>query len=133
MINQFIPYSLALHFRIIGFKEKCFAFFDDDGTFFLPIHDNSDQPDDFGQASQDYKIAAPTFQQAIDWVLNQKGIFIEIFRSSITFKDNIRKYQFNLESIDLDDYIYQSVDEDLFYEKYEDARLAALETAVGFI
>ncbi len=64
MKHLFLPYELAVIAKEKGYDEECFASYREDGSI------QFDDPEGFG------KWAAPIYQQIIDWLYEEYGIWI---------------------------------------------------------
>jgi hypothetical protein len=142
MKKQFCTYEISLKLKELGFDEKCMA------TYMLhacgdvnPFEYNLDYATKVqlhhGLCSKnsDYIndwIAAPLWQQVIDWFRDVHNLEINVFKSIIKcYHDNelaLPHYCFDIEDAFQysDDYIYQSIDHDLKYHTYQEAREAAI-------
>lgn len=78
MKNQFVTYKIALKLKELGFNEKCIATFDEDENFELQ---NFEQNYD---TFPSHIIAAPLWQQVIEWLDNKDIHIIIYFPQSIS-------------------------------------------------
>jgi hypothetical protein len=73
MKSQFVPYDIAVKLKEVGFHENCFGWWQ--GKKICSYTGS-------GEEVKGYKlkahILAPTYQQAIDWFRQNKGITLEI-------------------------------------------------------
>ena len=53
--------------------------------------------------------------------------------SIISFEDGINRYQFRVDDIVVNDYLYHSVDDNLFFVAYEDAETACLKKLIEIL
>jgi len=71
MENLFVKYNSSLELKKLGYNEQCFGFWSSKNTYRRFVNDsmcNSDVINMFGDEA-DEAPAAPTYEQAIDWLL----------------------------------------------------------------
>lgn len=103
MTDQFATYEMALKLKELGFKEKCFTSYDEEGKLishyrleideikplakFKLLEELPDRPTYcINPLDSDY-VAAPLYQQVLKW-LRDKKIFIEIVTGENDNKEN---------------------------------------------
>lgn len=118
MKEQFIPYNLVLQLKEKGFNEQCLAFYNGVGDNMLqPVDTDFINFRNIGNC-----VAAPLFQQVMDWFREEHYIDI-----TIEYGGKPRMY-----AVFVKDWIYEnSKDRQLF--TYNDARIAAIEKALILI
>jgi hypothetical protein len=75
MEEEFVPYEIALNLREKGFDKQCFAYFDGEKEI-QPIDTDFKNFRSIGEC-----IAAPLWQQVIDWFREKRNIHIVIARN----------------------------------------------------
>ena len=126
MKEQFVTYEIALKLKELGFGEECLARYEE---YELVIS----QSNLIGKRKF---IQAPLWQQVIDWFRNEKNLEINITQWGVKvyIKDILQPpyYIFDIETAKQynDDWIYQSVNDDLEYKTYEEAREASILKAI---
>src|ERR1039457_228403 len=85
MTKLFVPYKLAEDLKKIGFDEPCLAMYSDENLD-MWLQDQYDlrsegEEDGFQFKNSDYDdsryVAAPLYQQVIDWFYEKHNIYIE--------------------------------------------------------
>lgn len=90
MKNLFVPFDIAKKLKIVGFNELCLAFYYNNGdiTQFNLGEDISGKRN-VNLSSKDF-VAAPLWQQVIDWLREEKGIHFEIIESNGIYSFTIK-------------------------------------------
>ena len=90
MKELFVPYHIALALKEKGFSEPCLGFYsssanagDNDFSqfWFAAILDQIDHLPNIVKSEQftnQQSCIAPTWQQAVDWLLNKHGLYIQL-------------------------------------------------------
>ena len=92
MNKQFVTYEIALALRELGFNEECLAIYykdDNPKRLLFSIEEKySSNPEVAKHQSRDvirninfekgWAIKAPLWQQAVEWLMNEKSIFIDL-------------------------------------------------------
>jgi hypothetical protein len=83
MKEQFCNYDIALKLKELGFDEPCIAFFNTSSITSLCFCDVfgfviEHEGDEYIKNSDEYKVAAPMWQQTIDWFREKHGLIIYI-------------------------------------------------------
>lgn len=98
MENHFANFETSKMLKEIGFDEPCFAWFNYDGEFVMRQVFTETHGKYYGIEKQDCleeHTLAPLWQQAEEWLWNNKKISIEIERVSIhTALYKVRVYQY---------------------------------------
>lgn len=139
MEKQFVTYEIALDLKKLGFKDKCMASYytydienfkkgeyDMRGKFEC---DYSTEDQYIINTDKTYYVAAPLWQQVIDWFRDIKKIDIEITRVFIDHKISYTIYIRNIIGITLFTTWYQITEENVIYT-FQDARKLAIEKAI---
>jgi hypothetical protein len=83
MKKEFIPYEQALALRELGFDEKCFTWYWDDGNLYegLTLGNHRDQ---------NGCLSAPLYQQAFRWFRNAHSLcsHVRMYDGEFTFEIN---------------------------------------------
>lgn len=83
MKKQFVTYKIALALKELGFDEKCFGWYDNEGRFFFPSNNTLHTRNSKVEGRSDNIITAPLWQQVIDWLREEYNIYINVL--PITF------------------------------------------------
>lgn len=75
MKHLFVSYELALKLREKGFDEECLGVFHQGGNLKVTVQANFPRKN---SELVEYMIAAPLFQQAVDWFREKHGVDIDI-------------------------------------------------------
>lgn len=82
MNKDFVPFELAAKLKEKGFREKCIAFYTSTKTFYYNntnvCADVTDLLDCCNAVEEFDDIDAPTISQVLEWLREEKKIFIEI-------------------------------------------------------
>lgn len=117
MEKEFIPYTLALELKSLGFDEPCFATYDEDRNFELQ---------DFLQTYETFPshiVAAPTFSQAFRFFREKYGLHSYIEPVLVEKANSPIKYDYViLEVSHQNDLEYNN----LPYHTFEEAESACL-------
>lgn len=76
MQEQFVTYEIALAIKELGFDERCFGWYDKDKRFFFPANNTLHTKN--SKVEKLSIIAAPLWQQIIDWFRKKYDIHISI-------------------------------------------------------
>lgn len=89
MEKEFVPYTLALEMKSIGFNEACFGFYDDISKDFYQSYTHTLSNNNIKNITK-----APLYQQAINflYICSNKQIDIEL-KGSDTYEERIRKIE----------------------------------------
>ena len=134
MQEQFVNYEIALALKELGFNEQCLACYTPHlgkGIFELIGKGFSNEGSAFNErfvkAHAVNGCSAPLYQQVIDWFIKEHDLTISIFKWSVKYylNDELQTPRF-LFDIDTygdysDDWVYQSINDDLKYESYHEA------------
>ena len=134
MKEQFVTYEITLKLKELGFNEECLAAFSDDEYHDLLHLCENHTEGNFTIESSRYRIKAPLWQQAIDWFLKKKHLYIDI-----TFKEvkgpkieGINSVYFDIEIYSIfggdawKKYRFSEISDDYYYAR-EQAILKAIE------
>ena len=147
--KEFVEYEIAKDLKELGFKEKCLLINMGEYLFmgsgspksnFKYVFKN-DYPAYLGNgvSHPEYEINIPLYQQVIDWLIKEHNLFIDIFKWSVKYyiNDELQspRFLFDIDTYNdySDDWIYQSVNDDLKYETYQEAREAAIIKCIEII
>ena len=131
MEKQFVTYEIALKLKELGFDEKCFGLFKNE-KFYRDFE--VFQWQNFSDC-----IKAPLWQQVISWLKNECKLEIEVFKWVAKCYHNEElatpHYLFDIDKAfeHTNDWIYQSINDDLKYHTYEEAREQAILKAIELI
>ena len=147
MEKEFVTYEIAKDLKELNFNAPCVMYYKDYGK----LHDKHDlwNPGQDGDTTAidsleldnmlHYEYLAPLWQQAIDWLIKEHNLFIDIFKWSVKYyiNDELQspRFLFDIDTYNdySDDWIYQSVNDDLKYETYQEAREAAIIKCIEII
>lgn len=137
-MKDFVPFGLAIKLREKGFREDCIAYYHTDGELLY----NSDEyrGGDYRSLLMSYnslpknpigceQIDAPTIHQVLNWLREEKNMYIEMFLYNRTYSYFVK----SITKISEDDHFHQCLNEDttdIEYETYEDAALAGIEYVI---
>lgn len=87
MEKEFVPYELALKLKELGFREKCFGYWNKGELMSFKQEPNSS----FYAINikHSVRISAPLWQQAFDWFKVNKNLYADIYRTDKVFSANI--------------------------------------------
>ena len=79
MKEQFCTYEIALQLKELGFDERCFGCWEDNTEYGIPfiVGYDLDTPEYYNL--KENCVAAPLWQQVIDWFRNLHGVIIEVY------------------------------------------------------
>lgn len=120
----FVPYEIGLKLKEKGFNEQCLAFFNGVGDDMIQPIDT----DFINYRSIGDCVAAPLWQQVIDWLREKHGYIINI--DYFPLPEHIKSLQpwtSELYSISEFDYIIEIYDRDTYEKAREQVILKALE------
>lgn len=89
----FVPYEIAKQLKEMGFDWPCLAIFK--YKDFITVQDYNLNPCTNTDLDSEFHIAAPLFQQVVDWLREEKKITI-----IINHIDNTKRFQFDYEIMD---------------------------------
>lgn len=139
--KQFVTYEIALKLKELGFEKKFLAYYYtlDGNNYEFALEEEFNFIDSDLNIGRNFSLGAPLWQQAISFLRYKYNIEIEVFKSIIKFYngDELEKphYQFNIDKAfeHASDYIYQSIDDNLTYKTFEEARKQAILEAINII
>ena len=126
MDKEFVPYTLALKLKALGYDETCFGYYDTDGLqvsthYWYPKNKNTSFPE--SQTTNNPKISAPTFSQAFRWFREKYQLHSTITSiSQESWQWHIQKPGQQLGKL---------YDEDFY--TYEEAELACLDKLIEIV
>lgn len=137
MEKEFVPYSLAVRMKKLGFDEPCFAAYSDVDNLFIYWDDLASTDELFTSQTYcegfDYECLAPTFSQAFRWFREKYNLHQSIIKYS---SSKIHWCQIEMISDKKD----RSGEYEVIYAtslsnftKYRDAELACLEKLIEIV
>lgn len=145
--NSFVSFEIAKLLEEIGFIEECFGYYSiqHDDSYFLCVYMHEDTSIECGNFLN--SIEAPTWSQVIDWFRNEKKLEINVFKWVVHCyhkEDNpngecevlaLPHYIYDIERAFeyTDDWEYQSLDDELKFHTYEEARISAILKAIEIV
>ncbi len=105
MKESCVPFNIAKQLKIKGFKEKCFAFYEDDGEFLYSngTHEfNGTWLISSKEGSSDLYYTAPLYQTVVDWLREKYDIEIRVNHNKFIKESHGSKdieYEFEVRSI----------------------------------
>ena len=134
MKNQFVPYSIALALKELGFDEPCIAFYKGETLLSEFILDNS-RTVFYTQIADTIinsnEISAPLWQQVIDWCRKKHQTIIAIH--AYHDLDAVDKVNQILWDFTLWDEEWNDVSDYTYYHSYEEAREQAVLEAIKLL
>jgi len=136
MKNNFVSYEIALALKELGFNEECFTYYDGFGIMDLDLLYSpwvNSERDTIGFTS------APLYQQVFEWFIKEHNMFIDVFKWSVKYYVNDEllspRFLFDIDTYNeySDDWIYQSINDELKYASYYEAREAAILKTIDLI
>ena len=137
--DNFVTFEIAKSLSEIGFNEECLGYYSEqfDYSNLLCIYSHEDE-------YSIKRLEAPMWSQAIDWFRNEKKLEINIFKLDVKCyhkEDNpsgecevlaLPHYIYDIEKAFeyTDDWEYQSIEDDLKFHTYEEARTSAILKAI---
>lgn len=144
--HDLVTFEIANKLREIGFNDECFMMYFKTSKKLAKLDSklHKNKYDSFSYCSG---ITAPTWSQVIDWFRNEKKLDINIFKWCVHcyhIKDNHNgqyevlappHYIFDIEKAFEynDDYLYQSINDDLKFHTFEEARIYSILKAIEII
>ena len=128
MEKEFIPYTIALELKELGFDEPClggYIKFQGSGTFELAFYKYRNV--DFNTTSNIY-VSAPLYQQIFRWFREKYDL---ICRPTIVVQGTKKWY--NITVIVLDDKNYTLADDYTVLDTYEEAEIACLKKLIELV
>lgn len=79
MKNQYVPYTIAMEMKALGFDEECYAYYGENRELDEFVYYDQDRTNSTLQSDYagEKTCTAPLWQQALEW-LDSKSIFIDI-------------------------------------------------------
>lgn len=124
MNEQFVTHEIALKLKELGFNDTCFGCWESNTEFHIPftVGNDLDKPNQFN--SIENCIAAPLWQQAIDWLIKKHDLLIRI--------DKVKKgWIWNWSNLGNWNYLYPEVQHT--YKTYEECLKEAVLEAINII
>jgi hypothetical protein len=126
MNKEFIPYDRALKLKKLGFDESCLSIWNNiDGELNFLYVRSYHWNDDLNELSA----VAPTFSQAFRWFREEYNLFgcIDLHVS------NPIHWFIRIDNIEINDYLFHSEDENIYFTTYEEAELACLDKLIELV
>ncbi len=124
MKKEFVSYEIALALKKLGFDEECLGCYPLFNKFLLTKHPYSNS-----KHQDETPLAAPLWQQAIDWFRDEKGLVINVYANAsgylFEFHDNAK-----LGGTHRYDSGFDGPNEGGCWNEYPDARKAAILKAI---
>ena len=121
MNREFIPYEQALALKELGFDEPCFGYYSN-GDLVYGNHTNN--------IIQRFRYSAPLYQQAFRWFREKHGWLQIIIGEGLN--GNLNGYGYSILEEGWINF-YDSLDESVIYETYEEAELACLKKLIKIV
>jgi hypothetical protein len=121
--KDFVPYSIALELKQLGFDEPCFGCYDEKGVFGLTVMSIKQYYINIKEDT--WNCSAPLYQQAFRWFREKYGIKHMIFAGKISTVF----YGYDLLHIEEQEFVVNNSDNgggDCDYTTYEEAEQACL-------
>ena len=118
MINEFVPYDIALAMKELGFNQRCFRCFDNED------HSKMHKSKRGYKGQYDY-VLAPLYQQAFRWFREEYKLFSEV--NLTTKQENVESFEFFV--LNVNEPLFESDD----YTVYEEAELACLKKLIEIV
>ena len=114
MEKEFVSYEMALALKELGFDEPCFAWYKN-GKLRIELYWNISD-------LRDEDCISPTYSQVFRWFREKYDLFgcIDLHVSTPLH------WYVRIDKISINDYLYHSEDDSIYYANYEDAELACL-------
>jgi len=126
MKHLFVSYEIALQLKEKGFDEDCFGFYNNaDGNVWI----KHEIPNDIKEIYTG-DIAAPLFQQVVDWFREKHDLHISIESYNQDEKEKEIEYEYSYIIVTRKNY---PTVPNLFYNTYYEALNEAIEEAVKLI
>lgn len=126
MKEQFVTYEIALALKELGFDKQCLAYFRQDGTLKFILNPSMCTNTQLKGVNL---LAAPLWQQAIDWFREEKDIHVNITPSFNFELDIIDGYNISDIYNSKTETLYMATNED-DYDSYYKAREQAILKAI---
>lgn len=146
--DNFVTFEIANGLNEIGFTEECFGEYQEDflKNPQLEIYQEVDYSGCY-EAHPVVLCTAPTWSQVIDWFRNEKRLEINVFKWGVHCyhkEDNpsgecevlaLPHYIYDIERAFeyTDDWEYQSIEDELKFHTYEEARISAILKAIEIV
>ena len=121
MESLFCPYEQALALKELGFDEPCFGYYSN-GDLVYGNHTNN--------IIQRFRYSAPLYQQAFRWFREKHGWLQIIIGEGLN--GNLNGYGYSILEEGWINF-YDSLDESVIYETYEEAELACLKKLIKIV
>ena len=118
MEKEFIPYTLALALKELGFDEECFWWYDFEKQLRKDIHGFNTNSKYFMGGSG---CSAPLYQQAFRWFREKHNI-----NTVISWRDDLLNFDISLTEMKKHGYFYYKDN----FTTYEEAELACLKKLI---
>jgi len=144
MREQFVGYEISLALKELGFNEKCFGYYSDcelrgSNIWYRKIGGFHVAKNNEITSDEHVIIIAPLYQQVLDWFMKEHNMFINIFQWGVKYylNDELQtpRFLFDMETYGgyTDDFIYQSINDELKYESFYEAREQSILKAIEII
>ena len=121
MESLFCPYEQALALKELGFDEPCFGYYSN-GDLVYGNHTNN--------IIQRFRYSAPLYQQAFRWFREKHGWLQIIIGEGLN--GNLNGYGYSILEEGWINF-YDSLDESVIYETYEEAELDCLKKLIKIV
>ena len=131
MKKQFVTYEIALALKELGFDETCIARFTAQKNLVTSGCYTDSDPITLGVCNSDIhesNIAAPLWQQVLDWLRTEHNIIIGVHRTERTVEGFM--YMYYVENWGYDDIVSEYWD---YFKTFEEAREAAIVEAIKIV
>lgn len=144
--NSFVTFEIARGLSEIGFNNECFTMYFKTSKRLAKI-DGKIHKNKYDIGVYCSGITAPTWSQVMDWFRNEKCLEINVFKWGVHCyhkEDNpngeceiiaLPHYIYDIEKAFeyTDDWEYQSLDDELKFHTYEEARISAILKAIEIV
>jgi len=138
--KEFVTYEIAKELKELGFSKKCLGTYDYKQFIKMDYQSGEDYDINYAEDCDDiYDYLCPLYQQVIDWLIKEHNLFIDIFKWPVKYyiNDELQspRFLFDIDTYNdySDDWIYQSINDDLKYKTYQEAREAAIIKCIEII
>ena len=136
MTKEFVPYTLALKLKKLGFDEPCLAYYDEQGKHYPmgtvvgpnTIHFGTFLPS-IQKGASALLTGSPLYQQAFRWFREKYGLFVS--PNVISYEDGPYLWFFEINSTVLP--FGTDLGETDDYKTYEEAELACLDKLIELV
>ena len=147
MREQFASYEIALALKELGFNKECLACYypwskeEQEFQFIDKTSSNSKCGfnSHFINSVAIRGCSTPLYQQVFDWFMKEHNILINVFQWGVKYylNDELQtpRFLFDMETYGgyTDDFIYQSINDELKYESFYEAREQSILKAIEII